>query len=176
MKFVIPEVVTSQFHLRPGDAVADFGAGTGFFLRPLGEAVLPDGEVYLCEIQKDLVTRVGEQIRQAGYTHAKTIWCDLEEPNGIPLPDGILDAGILVNTLFQIEDQAQAIAEMLRTIRSGGKFMVVDWTDSVPGMGPGPDRIVTAADCTDLLEQCGCVLDRDFPAGEHHYGLAFRKV
>lgn len=33
-KFVIPEVVTSQFLLREGDAVADFGAGSGFFLKP----------------------------------------------------------------------------------------------------------------------------------------------
>ena len=176
MKFVIPEVVTSQFHLREGDKVADFGTGRGFFLRPLAEAVTPEGEVYFCEIQKELVEFVGEQVRLAGYGHAKTMWCDLEEPNGIDIPDSTLDAGILVNTLFQLEDRETAIKEMLRTIRSGGKFLVIDWSDSVAGMGPSPDKLISVADCTNLLESNGCILDREFPAGGHHYGLAFRKV
>lgn len=176
MKFVIPDVVTSQFHLRPGDKVADFGTGRGFFVRPLSDVVTAEGEVYFCEIQKELVEFVGEQIRLMGYGHAKTMWCDLEEVNGISLPDGALDAGIIVNTLYQIEDRETAITEMLRTIRSGGKFMVVDWSETVPGLGPSLDRLLSAADCTNLLELHGCVLDREFPAGDHHYGLAFRKV
>lgn len=172
----MPEVVTSQFHLREGDKVADFGAGRGFFLRPLAEAVTAEGEVHLCEIQKGLVEVVSEQVRASGYDFAKTMWCDLEEVNGIPIPDGTLDAGILVNTLYQFEDRETAIAEMARTLRSGGKFFVIDWTDAVAGMGPTPDRLVGIADCTALLESQGFVYERDFPAGEHHYGLAFRKV
>lgn len=176
MKFVIPEVVASQFHLREGDKVADFGAGRGFFLRPLADAVTAEGEVYLCEIQKELVEFVGEQARMGGYNYIKPIWCDLEESGGIHIEDGLLDVGILVNTLFQIEDKETSVKEMVRTIRSGGKFMVVDWSDTVPGLGPTPDNVISAADCTNLVESNGCVFERGFQAGEHHYGLAFRKV
>lgn len=176
MKFVMPEVVTSQFHLREGDAVADFGAGRGFFLRPLAETVGVEGQVHLCEIQKELVELVGEQIRLAGYQQAQVAWCDLEEAGGIPIADGVLDAAIVVNTLFQIEDKSTALAEMLRTLRSGGKLFVIDWSNTVPGLGPTADHLVTAADCTTLVESVDCVFERDFPAGEHHYGLAFRKV
>jgi len=176
MKFVVPEVVTSQFHLREGDSVADFGAGRGFFLRPLADVVGDSGSVYLCEIQKDLIEHVGEQIRLSGYTHAKTAWCDLEENAGIPVADSTFDAGILVNTLFQLEDKQTAIAEMVRTVRPGGKVLVIDWTDTVPGMGPTPDRVVSQGDCTALFESHGCIFEREFDAGAHHYGLAFRKV
>lgn len=176
MKFVMPEVVTSQFHLREGDTVADFGAGRGFFLRPLADVVGETGEVYLCEIQKELVEFVGEQIRLSGYTHAKTAWCDLEEAGGIPVKDGAFDAGILVNTLFQLEDKEAAAVEMVRTVRPGGKLLVIDWTDTVTGMGPGPDQLVSLADCAALFESHGCILEREFEAGAHHYGVAFRKV
>lgn len=176
MKFVIPEVVVSQFHLREGDKVADFGTGRGFFVRSLCNAVGEEGEAYFCEIQKTLVEFVSNQIRQSGCAQAKTMWCDLEEAGGIPIPDNCLDVGILVNTLFQLEDKNTAVIEMLRTIRNGGKFFVIDWTESVAGLGPNQDHLIPQQACIDLLESHGCVLEREFPAGEHHYGLAFRKV
>ena len=34
-RFVVPEVVSTHFHLKEGDIVADFGAGSGFFSEDL---------------------------------------------------------------------------------------------------------------------------------------------
>jgi hypothetical protein len=65
---------------------------------------------------------------------------------------------------------------MGRTIRSGGKFFIIDWTESFAGMGPQQERVITAADTTALLEANGFLFERAFPAGDHHYGLAFRKI
>lgn len=174
--FVIPEVVTSHFLLRSGDLVADFGAGSGAFMAPLAKAVGNTGRVYACEIQKVLVESLGEKARVQRLTNIQTLWCDLEEPNGINIPNGELDAAILVNTLFQIEDKLVSIKEMHRTLRVGGKFFVIDWTESFAGMGPTAGHVVTGVMATNLLESNGFVLEREFPAGEHHYGLAFRKI
>ncbi|MCB9815764.1 methyltransferase domain-containing protein [Candidatus Nomurabacteria bacterium] len=175
-QFVIPEVVSSHFHLKEGDLVADFGAGSGFFLSPLSKAVGDTGRVFACEIQKQLVEKLGETAQAQGLSNIHPLWCDLEEPNGIKISTGELDAAILVNTLFILEDKAAALTEMARTIRSGGKFFIIDWTESFAGMGPQPGQVVTAADATALLESHGFVFEHDFPTGDHHYGLAFRKV
>lgn len=175
-RFVIPHIVTSQFHLREGDVVGDFGAGSGFFVPTLAAAVKGSGKVYACEIKKPLVEKIGELARSQGLQNIYPLWCDLEEPNGIKIPTGHLDAGIIVNTLFQIEDKDIAVAEMARTLRSGGKLFVIDWTESFGGLGPQPDHVISAAEATELCESHGFVLEREFPAGEHHYGLAFRKI
>lgn len=175
-RFVIPDVVASHFHLREGDLVADFGAGSGFFLRTLSKAVGSNGRVTACEIQKVLVEKLSEQARLWGLGNVHTLWCDLEEPNGIKIGTGELDAAILVNTLFLIEDKVTAIKEMGRTVRSGGKFFIIDWTESFGGIGPAPDHVITATDAIHLMEANGFVLDREYPAGDHHYGLAFRKI
>jgi ubiquinone/menaquinone biosynthesis C-methylase UbiE len=175
-RFVMPQIVSTHFHLREGDRVADFGAGAGFFLAALSQAVGEDGRVYACEIQKQLVEKVAEVARSQNLTNIYPLWCDLEEADGIKINSGELDAAILVNTLFQIEDRETAVVEMSRTLRNGGKFFVVDWTESFAGMGPQPNQIISAADATALCEAHGFVLDREFPAGDHHYGLAFRKV
>lgn len=175
-RFVIPDVVATHFHLKEGDLVADYGAGSGFFLKTLSKAVGGTGRVYACEIQKQLVEKLGDQARLAGLSNIHPLWCDLEELNGIKIGNGELDAAILVNTLFLIEDKTVAIQEMGRTIRSGGKFFVIDWTESFAGMGPQLDAVVSAEEVTTILESNGFVFEREYPAGDHHYGLAFRKV
>lgn len=175
--FVVPDVVVTHFHLKLGDTIADFGAGSGYFLKALSSRVGgTDGRVYACEIQKNLVEKIGEQARSLGLTNIYPLWCDLEEVNGIKIKDQTLDVGILVNTLFQIEDKQVGITEMARTIRTGGRLIVIDWTDSAEGMGPKPEHVVTAHDAAVLIEANGFVLESEFPAGSHHYGLAFRKI
>ena len=124
-RFVVPEVVSTHFHIKEGDVVADFGAGSGFFLKILSKSVGSEGRVYACEIQKYLVEKIGEFIRLNNLANVHPLWCDLEEINGIKLNDNSLDAGLLVNTLFQFEQKELAIKEIRRTLRPGGVLHVI---------------------------------------------------
>jgi ubiquinone/menaquinone biosynthesis C-methylase UbiE len=173
--FLVPDVVVSHFHIKDGDVVADFGSGSGHFLHSLALRV-GTGKVYACEIQKSLVEKISTYVHAQQLLNVYPLWCDLEEPNGLKIATDSVDVGILVNTLFQIEDKEMAIKEMSRTIHMGGRLIVIDWTDSFAGLGPMADHVVTAADATALCESLGFVLEQEFPAGGHHYGLVFRKI
>jgi ubiquinone/menaquinone biosynthesis C-methylase UbiE len=175
MQFVEPTVVCSQFHLRPGDTVADFGAGGGYFLAPLSQAVQKDGTVYALDIQKNLVDAMGEQVRRDDLNNVRVLWVDLEELAGSTLDAATLDAVTVINTLFQFEDKAAVMAEAYRTLRSGGKLLIIEWSESFGNLGPEPQAVVSNATARALAEAAGFVHERDFPAGEHHYGIAFRK-
>ncbi|MBY0310385.1 methyltransferase domain-containing protein [Patescibacteria group bacterium] len=175
-RFVVPEVVASHFHFKVGDVVADFGSGSGFFLKVLTEAVGPTGRVFACEVQKNLVEKLGDQVRLQGLQNVTPLWCDLEESGGIKLRDGVLDGALLSNTLFQLEDKVTAVREMRRTLRSGGVMHIIDWTDSFGGLGPSSAMVITKEQTIDMLEAHGFVFEREYPAGEHHYGLSFRAV
>lgn len=171
-----PEVVVSHFHIKDGDTVADFGAGSGYFLAELSRRAGSNGRVYACEIQKALVEKIGEQARRLGLNNIHPLWCDLEEALGIKIKDGVVDVGVLVNTLFQIEAKEVAVIEMGRTLRVGGRLVIIDWTDSFGGMGPAAYHVVTVEEAAALLESHNFVLEQTFPAGSHHYGLVFRKI
>lgn len=175
-KFVIPEIVTSQFLLKEGDKVADFGAGSGFFLKALTTAVGPSGKVYACEIQKVLVEKLADQARLLGLTNVVSLWCDLEETNGIKIPANTLDAGIVVNTLFQIGLKEVALEEMRRVLRPGGVLHVIDWSESFGGLGPQVSDVISKEQAILLCESRRLVFEREFPAGDHHYGFSVRKV
>lgn len=175
-RFVIPEVVSTHFHLKEGDNVADFGAGNGFFLKTLATAVGPNGKVFACEIQKPLVEKLGEFIRLNGLHNVSPVWCDLEEPNGIKIPSESLDAGILVNTLFQLEEKVVALAEMRRVLKRGGILHVIDWSESFGGLGPQVSDVISKEQATSLCEAQQFIFERDYPAGDHHYGFAVKKL
>ncbi len=174
-RFVQPDTVTSHFHIRPGDTVADIGAGGGYFVPALAAAVGSEGQVYACEIQKCLIEKLGEYIRSAGFTQVAPIWCDVESPEGTKLPAESVDIVVLVNTLFLLSDTSAAMTEIIRILRPGGKVCVVDWSESFAGLGPSEDMVLPPAQVTDLFESRGLQLESEFPAGDHHYGLSFRK-
>ncbi len=175
-QFVVPEIVATHFHLKQGDKVADFGSGAGFFLKPLSKAVGETGKLYACDIQKVLIEKIGDQVRLQGLSNVHPLWCDLEEVNGIKLPNRILDAGFLINTLFQFELKEVAITEIRRVLRPQAVLFVIDWSESFGGLGPQSKDVITKEDAVALFESKEFILDREFPAGDHHYGLAFRKI
>lgn len=175
-KFIEPQTACSHFHLREGDTVADFGAGSGHFMKPLSVAVGKSGRVYLCEIQKNLVEALGVRAHELHLSNVYPTWCDIETPNGTKLKDETLDAGILSNILFQFSDKDVALTEIARTIRKGGKLFIIDWTDSFGGLGPQPAAVVREDEAKALATRAGFSVERSFPAGDHHYGLALRKV
>ena len=115
-------------------------------------------------------------MREQRLGNVEPIWCDLEKEGGTKLGDFILDAGLLVNTLFQIEDMGTALKEIARTVRPGGKFFIIDWSESFRGMGPERGAVVTEDEAKNLALKAGFTFDHTFPAGGHHYGLAFKKV
>ena len=174
-RFVEPGVVSTHFHLNVGDTVADFGAGSGYFMEVLAELVGKEGVVYACEIQKELSIKLGETARIKGLTQVRPVWCDVEVLEGSKIPDGELDVAILVNTFFQFEEKATALKEIMRTLRSGGKLFIVDWSESFNGLGPQEGNVVSEIEAKALAEQEGFVFDTLFDAGDHHYGLALRK-
>lgn len=175
-QFIVPEMLASQFHLRDGDVVADFGAGSGYFTPVMAVSIGRAGKVLACEIQKNLVERIGHDSRKRGHSNVEVLWCDIEQEGGIPINDGTLDVGSLINTFFQIEDKASMVREIRRVMRSKGVVHVIDWSDSYAGIGPAPEQVVDKDTVCGWFEAEPFVLEREYTVGSHHYGLTFRAI
>ncbi len=174
-RFVDPATVATHFYIKEGDTVADFGVGSGYFVEVLAKLVGDEGVVYACDIQKMMVEKVGTLARTKGLSQVVPLWGDIEEPEGSKIPDGVLDVAIVVNTFFQFEEKNTALEEIYRTLRSGGKLFIIDWSESFGGLGPQPEQVISEQEVKDLAEQEKFVFERSFDSGDHHYGLGFRK-
>ncbi len=171
--FSNPEKILIQFGVSKGTSVADFGAGTGFYAKLLAEKVGETGKVYAIDVHKDMVRKLGREAE--GIANLEAVWGDLEHEGGSGLPDDSIDVVVIANTLFSLENKEAVAKEAKRVLRKKGRVLLVEWADSFAGLGPHSDHVVTEEKATKIFTDAGFVLDHEIEAGEHHYGLVFRK-
>ncbi len=174
MNFISPEAAATHFHVRFGDRVADFGAGSGHFTRALSRLVGPEGKVFAIEIQKQLAEAISAMAQKERLSNVESIWGDLEVLKGTKLPDKTLDMVLISNTLSMLPDKETTLLEAARVLRKGGKLCVIDWSDATGDMSSSQSLRISEATVKDLASQAGFTFERDFPGGAHHYGLSFR--
>ena len=173
--FTDPEKNLDQFDLQKGMWVADFGAGSGFYALTAAKLVGDKGKVLAVDIQKDLLVRLKKEATAKKILNIEIIWGDLEKTGGAKLKDDSMDRVIVSNLLFQIGGKESLAEEAARVLKSGGKVLVIDWTDSFGGLGPQEKDIFGKEKAQTLFENAGFSLERAIDSGVHHYGLILAK-
>jgi len=171
--FSEPRENVLQLGLREGMRVGDFGAGSGHYARAAAAAVGTSGKVYAIDVQENVLKHLKLNTHIAHRGTIDAVWGDIEKRGGTHLRDASLDAVILANTLFQIENRYGLLGEIRRVLKSGGKLMVVDWAGSYGGIGPVPSKVVTEHEAEALFINGGFHKTKSFRAGPHHYGTIF---
>lgn len=171
--FSSPHENVLQLGLREGMKVADLGAGSGHYSRAAAAIVGASGKVYAVDIQEDILKHLKLNTHERHARVIDAIWGDMEKSGGTHLRDASIDAIILANALFQVENRFGLLSEMKRIIKPGGKLMVVDWAGSYGGMGPVPEKVVSEHDAEAFFINGGFHKVKSFRAGPHHYGLLF---
>lgn len=176
MSFITPKEVLHSISLSPGMVIADFGSGVGHYILPASQMVGDRGKVYALDVQKNLLEAIKNSAERAHQGNVEIIWADLEAPRGSRLADKIVDKVIISNLLFQISSDKRmaVITEAHRILKNGGEVALVDWADASP-LGPSALQRLSKEEAVKLFESGWFQEDRIFPAGDHHYGIVFKK-
>ncbi len=158
--------------LRENSIVADLGAGTGFYTIPAG-VIAHKGKVYAVDIARDFLETIKNKVEEYNLHHVQIICGNVAMPDGTQIGDSIVDAVIVANVLFQVEDKHQLIDEVKRILKSKGRVLFTDWY---------PDSFVISSrmaipkeKARALFEQKGFIVDREINTGDHHYGMILIK-
>ncbi len=171
MAFSDPKSNIKQLGLFEGQFVADLGAGVGAYSIEAAKEVGENGRVYAVEVQKEFLANIKNSALQEGLSNIDVIWGDIERDGKTKIKDNIIDAVIVSNVLFQVEDRDGFIKEVKRILKTNGKVLVVDWEDSFNGTGPSPDSIIKYETARTLFEENGLSFLQNISAGDHHYGF-----
>lgn len=172
--FLKPEQNISILGLQEGMTVADFGSGTGFYSIEASKKVGNSGHVYSIEIQKDLIKKLENEIKELNLSNIECIWGDIEKYNGSKLASLSMDAVIISNVLFQAEDKLGLIDEAKRILKKDGKILLVDLSQSLGGPDKSNHYIITEDEALDLFTKRGLKVVEQISTSPHHYGIIFK--
>lgn len=172
-----PAFVLGEVGVGEGMTVADLGCGShGFFVFQASEMVGDKGVVFAVDIQKSVLEAIDSKIRLDNVSNVKTVRADLEVVGaGSAIPNSSLDRNFLINTLYQTKDCTAVCREAARMLKAGGKLLIVEWKKTAAPFGPAPDRRVAQETARQCAEAAGLILEKNFNAGQYHYGMVFVK-
>jgi arsenite methyltransferase len=118
-----PKEVVQKLALAPGAAVADIGAGGGYFTWYLAEAVGPDGTVYAVDIDETGLEILGKEMQVRGVKNVVPIHAEPMDPK---LPEPV-DLVFSCDTYHHMKDRVRYFQSLERSLKAGGRVAILDF-------------------------------------------------
>jgi SAM-dependent methyltransferase len=137
----MPARVVSAFALRPGQIVADIGAGTGYFtVRLARDAAAP--KVYAVDIEPSMVEYVRKRAAREGLKNIVAVQAASEGTN---LPEPV-DVVLIVDTYHHIPNRVAYFTALKKLMKPSARLAIVDFRKGAPEGPPEefrftPDQI-----------------------------------
>ena len=165
-----PDEVLKALALRPGEVVADIGAGSGYFALRFARAVGETGRVYAVDVSPDMVRHLNRRLRDAGVRNVVPVLSDPDDPL---LPDASVDRFVIVDTWHHIEDQAEVprAAEADAQARRPGRAHRLP--EARPAGGPPVGMKIAREDLVKQMETAGFRLAAEHGFLPYQYFLVF---
>jgi ubiquinone/menaquinone biosynthesis C-methylase UbiE len=144
----VPRVIET-LRIAPGSKVADIGAGSGLFARPIAQHIGRAGVVYAVDIDPGLLKIVDRRSKEDGITNIRTILAATDDPK---LPEPV-DLAFICDALHHIGNQAAYLKTLAKYIKPEGRIAVIDFSEKWP---TGHESMrYTAADLDGWLKAIG---------------------
>lgn len=134
-----PHQVIQALKLAPGAAVADVGAGTGYFSARLA-TMLPKGKVYAVDVEPDMVKHLAERAKREGKPNMQAVQGAFDDPK---LPEKV-DLILFVDVHHHIDAREKYFRNLRDSLKPGGRVAIIDFRPDAP-MGP-PKRSRISSD------------------------------
>jgi ubiquinone/menaquinone biosynthesis C-methylase UbiE len=124
---------------KPGQTIADVGAGEGLIAFAAANVVGETGKVYLTELDEAKRQALEKEVQRRQLKNALVVQAAEKQTN---LPDNCCDGIVLRRVYHHLTAPAEMDASLLRSLKSGGELAVIDFpprkwlslTDPVKGV------------------------------------------
>ena len=165
-----PRELVAALGIRPGMAVADLGAGTGYFSHHLARAVGTHGTVFAVDVEPNLVVHLRERAEREQTENVVPV---LASTNDARLPPGRVDFVLIVDTYHHIDDRLHYLVRLKRALSKGGRVAIVEWQKRELPVGPEMEHKVARELVVDEMTSAGYRLVGEPEVLPYQYVLVF---
>jgi precorrin-6B methylase 2 len=128
------KLAISKLPITATDAIADIGAGTGYFTFPIA-AKVPKGKVYAVEIQQRAVDYLKARAKELGLNNVAVVKGGTTSPN---LPDNSIDLAFMVDVYHELAYPHEMLQAIKRALKPGGKLLLIEYRGEDPAVDIKP--------------------------------------
>jgi arsenite methyltransferase len=165
-----PHEVITALNLKPGEVVADIGAGSGYFTFRLAHHAGDTGRVYAVDVSPDMIVHLNRLIRDLPVKNVVTI---LAAPDDPLLADASIDRFFICDTWHHIGDHARYLALLKKMLKPGGQVVMIDFKKAETPVGPPMEMRIDKGDLLKEMEANGFKLTAEHTFLPHQYFLVF---
>jgi precorrin-6B methylase 2 len=152
-----PEAALDALKIRPGMAVADVGAGTGYMSLRLAKRVGPTGKVYANDLQPEMLRRLRDNAAKAGLTNIETVQGGESDPK---LPAGQLDLVLLVDVYHEFSKPREMIDKIRESLKPDGRLVLLEYRKEDPNVPIREEHKMTVGEVKAELEPQGFLMSK----------------
>ena len=165
-----PHEVIQALALKPDGAVADIGAGTGYFSARLAN-MLKEGRVYAVDIEPDMVKYLAERAKREGLANLVPVTGAASSPN---LPANV-DLALFVDVYHHVDARERYFRDLRKSLKPHGRVAVIDFRLDSPE-GPPKEARIAPERVKAEMKKAGYVLEAEHSFLPRQYFLVFRGV
>jgi len=152
-----PDKLLDALQIPAGSAVADLGAGTGYFTWRLAQRAGPQGKVIAVDIQPKMLDLVAKEVKQHDLHNVDLVLGGEHDPH---LPEKSLDLVLIAYAYHEFSQPEEILAAVRRSLKPGGRVVLLEYAlesayTSVPGL-----HKMRLEDIRSEIEPMGFALDR----------------
>ena len=125
---------------RPGERVADIGAGTGYFTFQVADAVGPAGSVAALDIAPEMLDYLDLRVKAR---RAANVTVRRVAPDDPQLAPGSVDTVLMIDAIHYVKDRTAYGKKLLPALAPGGRVVIIDYRPkpmSERPWGPPPEQ------------------------------------
>lgn len=130
--------VARAMAIKPGETVADIGAGSGYYVFRLARLVGPKGRVLAQDIMPDYLAALERKVAASGAENVTLVRGEAHDPR---LPPASVDVAVLIHMYHEIAQPFGLLYNLAGAMRPGGRVGIVD-SDDIPARHGTPPKLL----------------------------------
>jgi arsenite methyltransferase len=165
-----PHEVLTALNIKPGEVIADIGAGSGYFSFRLAHFVSEKGKVYAVDVSPDMIKYINRRIRETKTSNVVSILADNDDPL---LPDRSVNRFFICDVWHHVDNQPKYLSLMKKMLKPGGEVVMIDFHKKELPFGPPMQMKIAREDVIKQMEANGFRLSKEHTFLPYQYFLVF---
>jgi arsenite methyltransferase len=165
-----PHDVLTALGIKPGEVIADIGAGSGYFTFRLAHHVGDNGRVYAIDVSPDMILHLNRRIRDLKAMNVSSILAEADDPL---LPERSVNRFFFSTSWHHIDNHQKYLSLIKKMLKAGGEVVMIDFHKKELPVGPPMQMKIAREDLIKQMESNGFRLAKEHTFLPYQYFLVF---